>query len=227
MKKSIIFGLLILSNSALFGESFKDLTDMQNFYYQKGYNESAEKFYKLGYEKAIRDMTAKLKIYKKNIDSYEAGKYYMSVNKITFPRVFKTKDSSGNYVIHIENPEVKEKLSLEDIFALPEIELTNCNQNTTFDNSTNGQLGNSVAMNSIYQSVNTTNGYITSPISQLKEFGIVFPKTERIKKILDSATIKYAELPNGIKAYFKNENEFKTFCKINTGDEKCLNLFAR
>lgn len=224
MKKKL--ALVFLSSVLLISaeNNYKDLTDMQNFYYQKGYNESAEKFYKLGYERAVRDLTNKLKIYKKNIDSYEAGKYFMSVNKITFPRVFKTRDKNNNYIIHIENPEIKEQLSLEDIFALPELDLNNCNSDYSYNKMTNSDLDNPVALNGIYQSVSTNKNYITSPVSQLREFGILFPKTERVKRILDSANVKYAELPDNIKAYFQNEQDFKTFCKINTGDTKCLNL---
>ena len=79
--KKITMGLLSCAVLAttLFGAeaSLKDLTEMQNFYYNKGANDVSEKMYKKGYEQAVFDLTRAMQKYVKIIESYEAGKYYM------------------------------------------------------------------------------------------------------------------------------------------------------
>lgn len=237
IKKSLI--LFMATTSLLFATdtSVKDLTDMQNFYYQKGYNDASEKFYKSGYQQAVFDMMKQTQKYRTLIDTYEAGKYYMQNNKITFPRVYRTRNDNGQYVIHIDTPEVKEKLSLEDIFVLPEIESVSqgsYNNNYNIGGNINNEL-QAIADNSPVNNVNYNyiapatpsvidEQPVTAPISIMKEFGIVFPKTERIKRILDAGSIKYVEMPDNYKAYFKNQNDFNTFCKNTSGDEQCNNL---
>lgn len=230
--------LLTTISSAVLGLSFaaeqpalKDLTDMQNFYYEKGYNDASEKFYKSGYEQAVFDLVKAMQKYRTVIDSYEAGKYYMLNNKITFPRVYRTRDANGNYIIQIDAPEVKEKLSLEDIFILPELE---SNTQKSYNNSFGSNFNNPDISNPVYSaSANTiypVNDNVignTSPISITREFGVSFPKTERIKRILDVAKIKYAEMPSEYKAYFNNKNDFNTFCKNASGDIQCSNLFQK
>ncbi|MBZ8002376.1 hypothetical protein [Campylobacter canadensis] len=216
MKKSIIlFSTLCIFS---FANDIKDLTEMQNFYYQKGYNEASEKFYKYGYEKALRDITAQMQKYKAIIDSYEAGKYYMQNGKITFPRIYKTKESNGDYTIHITQPEIKEKMTLQDIYMLPEYE--NIKDNNIINNK---QYSENVADNTIHQ-VNTNDYEVTSAISNFREIGIVFNKTQRIKNSFDMLNIKYIETPDNYKAYFKNANDYKSFCKTTTGNEECEGL---
>lgn len=228
----------VLGTSVMFGADvgMKDLTDMQNFYYQKGYNDASEKFYKSGYEQAVMDMLKQAQKYKTLVETYEAGKYYMQNNKITFPRVYRTKNANGQYVIHIDTPEIKEKLSVEDIFVLPEL---NSYSQGSYSNSSmiSSALDNEFAMIDANDPANSVNyNYIapanpnidsipaTSPISIMREFGTTFPKTERIKRILDAGNVKYAELPTEYKAYFRNQTDFNTFCKNTSGDATCQNL---
>lgn len=233
-----IFLTTLLGASTLFGADvgMKDLTDMQNFYYQKGYNDASEKFYKSGYEQAVMDMLKQAQKYKTLVETYEAGKYYMQNNKITFPRVYRTRGMNGQYIVHIDTPEIKEKLSVEDIFVLPELD--NISQGSYSNNSMiSSAIDNEFNMIDINDPANSVNyNYIspanpnvseipaTSPISIMKEFGTNFPKTERIKRVLDAGNVKYAELPDGYKAYFRNETDFKTFCKNTSGDATCQNL---
>ena len=61
----------------------------------------------------------------------------------------------------------------------------------------------------------------------MKESSQTFPKTERIKRVLDASGMKYAETPSGYKTYFKNETDYSTFCKNISGDEKCSNLLQK
>lgn len=206
-------------------EQIKDLTQMQNFYYDKGYRVGSEKFYKKGYEQAILDMVQQMKQYKQTIDAYEAGKYYMKNNKITYPKVYRYRDGDGQYKIQIDPPEVKSKLTLEDIFMLPELSK---NANLSYQNN---QLLNSDAKNVMYGnsfgSVNEAGVKNTSPIAILQEFGIDFPKTPRIKKLLEKNNIKYVQTPSSYKGYFSSKNNFQTFCRTNTGDSRCRNLFRK
>lgn len=220
-KKSIIsiIATTILSSN-VFGVEAKlsDLTDMQNFYYQKGYNDASEKFYKMGYEQATIDLIKQLGNYKKLIDSYESGKYFSENGKITYPQMYRTRDVRGNYIIHIETPKIKEKLTIEEIFELPEIKC----EGLGYDANSNSNNG--LKINSLHNPNGQYNG-VNSPIASLREFGVNFPRTARVKKLLDNSNIKYSETNNSYKAFFKNENDYKTFCKVSTGDEKCISLF--
>ncbi|WP_122872061.1 hypothetical protein [Campylobacter showae] len=235
---SVCFAGISMLNAADSTE-LKDLTEMQNFYYQKGYNDASEKFYKAGYEKAVLDLIKQTQKYRSIIDSYEAGKYYMQNNKITFPRVYRTRNAEGQYIIQMEAPEVKEKLSIEDIFILPEIERVsqanyaingNSNNNNAMSYGPSDAGAGSQIQQPLYNSilpVNNNSIEATSPISIMKESSQTFPKTERIKRVLDASGMKYAETPSGYKTYFKNETDYSTFCKNISGDEKCSNLLQK
>lgn len=237
-KKILLLATVFASSISLHAESPKlqDLTEMQNFYYQKGYNDASEKFYKHGYEQAVFDLVKQMEKYRHIIDAYEAGKYYMQTNRITYPKIYRIKNGNGQYTIHIETPEVKEKLSLEDIFILPEImsNSVSSQQNYNYQNrpfeihsGSVGRSNSSTDMNTIYPSnmnIVTSN---TSPISTMREFGVSFPKTSRVKQVFDNAGIKYVETPNEYKGYFKNEKDFNTFCKNTSGDSKCSNLYQK
>lgn len=225
--KKIFTGVLIPIVTMFAADTnLKDLTEMQNFYYQKGYNDASEKFYKSGYEQAVFDLTKQMQKYRKLIDSYEAGKYYMEKNKITFPKIFRSKDNNGNYIVQIETPEIKEKLTLEDIFILPELDNINASfsSQSQFGTNTINSPVYSAKMNAIYPARNTTASSINSPISIMKEFSVTYPKTDRIKRVLESGSIKFVETPQHYKAYFRNQNDFELFCKQVSGDKECRNL---
>ena len=242
--KKVTMGLLssTVLATTLFGAeaSLKDLTEMQNFYYNKGVKDASEKMYMKGYEQAVFDLTGAMQKYRKIIDSYEAGKYYMQNNKITFPRIFSSKDVNGNYIIHIEPPEVKEKMTLQDIFLIPQIENNSQIMRNNFGGSytSNGSysvnVGNNVIPNPLYSAksnaihpARNSTANISTPISIMKEFGVSFPKTDRIKRVLESGSIKYVESPDEYKGYFKTEQEYKTFCKSVSGNETCQNLMGQ
>ncbi|WP_149702253.1 hypothetical protein [Campylobacter concisus] len=240
--KMLLFSICLASASILNATespALKDITEIQNFYYQKGYNDASEKFYKAGYEKAVLDLIRQTQKYRSIIDSYEAGKYYMESNKITFPRVYRTRNAEGQYIIQMEAPEVKERLSIEDIFILPEIEQASQTNYNTINGNNNGvvapynpsEIGaGSQTQQPLYNSilpVADNSIEATSPISIMKESSQTFPKTERIKRVLDASGMKYAETPSGYKTYFKNETDYKTFCKSISGDERCSSLLQK
>jgi len=240
MRKIILVALCAASTFSIAtakDEPLKDLTDMQNFYYEKGYRDASEKFYKAGYEKAIMDLIGRAEKYRSTINAYEAGKYYMQSGKITFPKVYRTRNANGEYVVHIDMPEVKEQLSLEDLFVLPDasVSVPSSTPSIAGSSSTSSAFSMSagtspakkaVNMNTIYSVGSDKDKVVNSPISQMREFGVEFPKTQRIKAIFDGNNVKYVETPNQYKAYFKNEGDFRTFCKNTSGDDLCANLQA-
>ena len=237
-KKIILSALIATSFLYSADANIKDLTEMQNFYYQKGYNDASEKFYKSGYEQAVFDLTKQMQKYRKIIDSYEAGKYYMSQNKITFPKIFRTKDANGNYVVQIETPEIQEKLTLEDIFVLPELDRAgNYSSRATtpnFSSSSSYRVGagdDNIINNPAYSAktnaihpARANTSPVGSPISIMKEFGVSFPKTDRIKRVFESGNIKFVETPSEYKGYFRNKDDFELFCQNVSGDKQCSNL---
>ena len=121
MKKTILLTFAFIASFVFAETPYQDLTNMQNHYYEKGYKEASKIYYRLGYEEAIKNSIKSLEKYKKQIDAYEAGKYYSQSGKLTYPQMYRVKEGD-NYIIRIERPELKEKMTYKDILMIPEFQ---------------------------------------------------------------------------------------------------------
>lgn len=214
MKKYLLIS--ILTGSFLFAENtFLDLTQMQNHYYEKGYKEASKTYYRLGYEAAIKNSIKSLEKYKKQIEAYEAGKYYSQSGKLTYPQMYRVKEGD-NYVIRIERPELKEKMTYKDILMIPEF-----NGDLLNDVEFSKELGanETNAFNSITP-IQTTN----SPIADIRRFEVEFPKNDNIKQILAKNGKIYISTPESYKVIFDDKTDYETFCKNVSGDTQCQRL---
>ena len=204
MRKLFLTSLL-MAGALLAGEdstNYKDLTNMQNHYYEKGYKEASKIYYRLGYEKAI--------------DAYEAGKYYEKSGKLTYPQMYRVKDGE-NYIIRIERPELKEKMTYKDILMIPEFSSDLLADMDGFGSTSENEM-NAFNLVTPIQEVN-------SAIAEVRQFEIELPKTDKVKKILSNNGKVYVSSPNSYKVLFNDKNDYETFCKTVSGDLKCDKLF--
>lgn len=218
MRKLFLTSLLI-AGALLAGEdstNYKDLTNMQNHYYEKGYKEASKIYYRLGYEKAIKNSIKALEKYKAIIDAYEAGKYYEKSGKLTYPQMYRVKDGE-NYIIRIERPELKEKMTYKDILMIPEFSSDLLADMDGFGSTSENEM-NAFNLVTPIQEVN-------SAIAEVRQFEIELPKTDKVKKILSNNGKVYVSSPNSYKVLFNDKNDYETFCKTVSGDLKCDKLF--
>lgn len=213
-KLKIVVAGMLLGSFVCAEEKSVDLTQMQEFYYNKGYQVAAEKFYRMGYEKAIANATKALSKYKNEIDSFEAGKYLSEKGKLTIPKIYRLKNSDGSYLVKVLPPEVKEPLSYSDILRLPEYEAMADIDSVKIDEISN-------AFHSLAD--NTQN--ITSANTDLRAFDIAFPKNDKVRNVLTKNNRVITETPDGYKVTFSNKTDYETFCKTTTGSESCEPLF--
>lgn len=216
--KKIVLTSLMLATALFAGEdstNYKDLTNMQNHYYEKGYKEASKIYYRLGYEKAIKNSIKALEKYKAQIEAYEAGKYYEKNGKLTYPQMYRVKDGE-NYVIRIERPELKEKMTYQDIIMIPEFNsdlMADMDAPTPSENEMN-------AFNLV-----TPIQEVNSAIAEVRQFEVELPKTDKVKKILSNNGKVYISSPTSYKVIFNDKNDYETFCKTVSGDPQCEKLF--
>ena len=216
MRKLLLSTIVLASSFALAETPYQDLTNMQNHYYEKGYKEASKIYYRLGYEEAIKNSIKSLEKYKKQIEAYEAGKYYSQSGKLTYPQMYRIKEGD-NYVIKIERPELKEKMTYKDILMIPEfsgemLSDINKNENIVGPNEIN-------AFNSV-----TPTQVVNSPIADVRRFEVEFPKTDNIKGILAKNNKMFVATPNSYKVIFDDKRDYETFCKNVSGDTQCQRL---
>lgn len=213
MKKYLFLAMI---GGCLFAETpYQDLTNMQNHYYEKGYKEASKIYYRLGYEEAIKNSIKSLEKYKKQIDAYEAGKYYSQSGKLTYPQMYRVKDGD-NYVIRIERPELKEKMTYKDILMIPEFQ-----GDLLSDVSFTEEIG--VNQMNAFNSV-TPVQTLNSPIADVRRFEVEFPKNDNVKQILAKNGKIYISTPESYKVVFDDKTDFETFCKNVSGDTQCQKL---
>ena len=213
MKKYLFLAMI---GGCLFAETpYQDLTNMQNHYYEKGYKEASKIYYRLGYEEAIKNSIKSLEKYKKQIDAYEAGKYYSQSGKLTYPQMYRVKDGD-NYVIRIERPELKEKMTYKDILMIPEFQ-----GDLLSDVSFTEEIG--VNQMNAFNSV-TPVQTLNSPIADVRRFEVEFPKNDNVKQILAKNGKIYISTPESYRVVFDDKTDFETFCKNVSGDTQCQKL---
>ncbi|MDA3053283.1 hypothetical protein [Campylobacter sp. JMF_03 NE3] len=215
MKKFLLLATLATS-SLLFAETpYQDLTNMQNHYYEKGYKEASKIYYRLGYEAAIKNSIKALEKYKTKIDAYEAGKYYSQSGKLTHPQMYRVKEGD-NYVIRIERPELKERMTYRDILMIPEF-----NGDLLKDMNFEDEVGTNQinAFNNV-----TPIQAVNSPIADVRRFEVEFPKNDTVKAILAKNNKIFVSTPESYKVIFDDKRDYETFCKNVSGDAQCQRI---
>ena len=205
--KKIALSLLCLSSFLLADN--KNLNALANFYYKQGYQTGYKEGYEKGYQDALNYAKEKLKEYALKIKAYEAGKYLIKTEKITYPQVFYLKNPDDNSIkIVIKNSQIENEIGADDILYLPKLNLKEYkNINDTINE--NYQVSNSVSLKEIQ-----TNPEVPKPSKDtLKTYYIYMPNTESYKKILNQAGLVYSEEGNKLKIIFASKKDAQNFIK--------------
>ena len=215
----------IITTSQLFANT-KDklpnnITEIEKFYYNKGYKDAYNKGYNKGYEDAIRDVLKRLAKYKNKMEAIESAKYLLKQGKITYPQVFKISDGDS-YKIVIIPPKVEDKLSIDDLVKIPNIINTQDLTSQTDDTKNKSNVN----PNAFY--LQNQNYYTNTPIKEAKslnnEISMRFPKKAFIKKILIKSGKPIIEEKDDYLIIFDSKKEKESFCK-NIGGAICQYAF--
>jgi len=222
---SILGSLLIITNlSAKNIDNKVNITNLEQFYYQKGYNDAKKEAYAKGYRDAIKDALKILYKYKNKMEAIESGKYLLKEGKITYPQVFKIRKPDGSYQIVITKPLVEEKLNVNDLVKIPTL---NQNYNISLDlTDSSSEIIEKSNLSDYPNSFHLQNEkyYVKTPFKRAKSLNyetcLTFPKLPKVKKILIASGKPFVEEKDGYKIYFNNPKEKISFCK-NIGGELC------
>ncbi len=232
MKKRVfITGLLLgaLAVNAFADETVqkntKNLNGIANFYYKQGYQTGYKQGYEAGYAKAIRYAENKLNEYALKIKAYEAGKYLIKSQRITYPQVFYIKNPLDNSIkIVIKNSQISNEIGASDILYIPELNLKD------FNNINNSVNPNSSKYHTVSNAVSLNEEQTNPEIPKLSKntlntYYIYMPNTQSYKDILNQAGLVYAETGNRLKIIFTSKQNAKKFIK-NFGLVKNVDYFT-
>jgi len=229
-KTSIFFGTLLLSlnlSAQDSGFEVNKFSSIQKFYYNLGRNRSKQEFYSQGYSDAVRDFKKLLKSYEARIKKLEAGKYLIESGKITYPEVYKTRDSHGGYKIHIEAPVVEREFTAEDLFIVPLVDSNMArNAKIAYPNEPIEE-GNGFSDSFFIPSMSNEvrNNVPKTPKEAVKKVYVdIRYKSSSIKEFLDNYNATYSVSDNGYRVEFNSESEKRKFCTDLTGEASCYGL---
>lgn len=221
---SLVTLIIISFNSSMYGsnnESNDEFTEMQEFYYERGFKDAAKEYYLKGWKNHEKAILKKLKAYEKKIQAYEASKYLLKNGYITYPESYRIKNPDGSYKTVITKPKIEKPLRVQDLFLLPELE-----------EDLNSEITKDLEKKNINKK-NINNGYylpnshisksnIPTSINSLPaKSDITFNKNIKVLNLVNSLNLKHLEMPQKIKVYFNNNSERANFCYELTGDREC------
>jgi hypothetical protein len=188
-------------------------SQINQFYYNKGYSDGKTIGYDKGYQKAIKDVLKVLQKYKTKMEAIESAKYLLREGKITYPQVFKVW-KNGGYKIIITPPKVEDKLSITDL-----VNVLTLNNNTNYDSNDNSTNNTNTNVSSNDKSFHIQNEqyYTKAPLrrasSILNKTILYLPKTATIHQLLISSGKSFAETQKSYEIFFNSESEKNNFCK--------------
>ena len=196
-----------------------NISDIQEFYYKKGYEDGQKDSYAKGYKDAIRDVLRVLSKYRNKMSAIEASKYLMRNGKITYPQVFKVEEN-GNFKIVIIPPKAEDTLTIEDLVKIPLLHKGSFTDNISFNNDTNKK--GEVNSNAFH--LQNEKYYTNTPLQRAKDINnevcLLLPKNYQIKKILEASGKPFIEEQKYYKVFFNSITEKRSFCE-NIGVKQC------
>ncbi len=220
MKKEIIW-LVALSvcSSTLYAKK----ADADKFFYDKGFNDGKTEGMRLGYDKAKKEIMAKLKNRLAAIKAMEAGKYLSKKHKITAPQIYQVKKPDGSMSVLVKGCRLEGELTPEEIVLLPKAEnlyasgVEGANAESLLPSTVDPVQGNKGVSNGVFMPGIDSNRY-DKPAMASSMTNTVYkylPNTEFYTKLLRSSGFPYT-ISNGgtnLKVRFSSEREAITFLK--------------
>lgn len=118
-KKALLLLSIVVMGTTAINAKQMSTDELEKFFYNKGYADAKNTHYEKGYADGLSYAEAKLKEYTTKIKAYEMGKYLMSKNKISYPKVYQTLDANGNVRVVIDGCKIQSELSTADITMMP------------------------------------------------------------------------------------------------------------
>jgi len=219
MKKEIIW-LVALSvcSSTLYAKK----ADADKFFYDKGFNDGKTEGMRLGYDKAKKELMAKLKSRLTAIKAMEAGKYLSKKHKITAPQIYQVKKPDGSMSVLVKGCRLEGELTPEEIVLLPkagnlDADASAANAKSLLPSTVDPVQGTKGVSDGVFMPGIDSNRY-DKPAMANSMTNTVYkylPNTEFYTKLLRSSGFPYT-ISNGgtnLKVRFSSEREAITFLK--------------
>jgi len=231
IKTTLLLSLLpiLFTQNVLADNGFETnkFSPIQQFYYNLGENKSKDKYYRLGYSAAVKDVAILLKEYEAKIKRLEAGKFLIESSKIAYPEVYKTRTRDG-YKIHIDAPVIERAFSADDLFLIPLYEgvaTVYKEKKYTYETASNERplISDGFSIPSMSQQKIST---VPTKVKDVKNtiYVDIRHKNSTIKDFLDAYNANYAVSEDGYKVRFNSEAEKRRFCLDLTGEVNCYGL---
>ena len=225
-KKTILTaGILLMfgfTGLNAFSNNNKNLKGLADFYYKQGYQAGYKSGYEKGYQDALNYAKQKLQEYALKIKAYEAGKYLIKEDKITYPQVFYIKKPDNSIQIVIKNSQIANEISAGDILYIPKLNLNDYSDIYSTANKNSLTVSNAVSLNQLQ--INPEVPKISK--NTLKVYYLYMPNTQSYKALLNKANVPYAEDGNRLKIIFSSKKNAEEFIK-NYGLVKNVDYFTK
>jgi len=119
--KTILLTLIIASSALYSQDEVKQYSteNIEQFQFNRGLKEGLEKGYKQGYKDALEFAKRQLRLYRKQIEAMEAGKYLKEYDKkITDPAIYQVREGNTIKVL-VRGCKIARPLTPDEIIELP------------------------------------------------------------------------------------------------------------
>jgi len=219
MKRKIVVAVVLcLSTGPLYAKK----ADADKFFYEKGFTDGKKEGMRIGYEKAKKEVLAKLKSRLKAIKAMEAGKYLSKKHKITAPQIYQVKKPDGSMSVLVKGCRLEGELTPEEIVLLPKAEesytgISGANANSLLPSTVDTSTTDRGVSNGVFMPGVDANRYDKPQLANSMTNTVYkyLPNTNFYTKLLRSSGFPYT-ISNGgtnLKVRFSSEREAIIFLK--------------
>jgi len=195
--------------------------DADKFFYEKGFTDGKKEGLRLGYEKAKKEVLAKLKSRLSAIKAMGAGKYLSKKHKITAPQIYQVKKPDGSMSVLVKGCRLEGESTPEEIVLLPKAEniyggASGANADSLLPSTVDAQ-GSAGVSNGVFMPGIDANRYDKPALASSMTSTVYkyLPNTEFYTKLLRSSGFPYTMSNGGVnlKVRFSSEREAITFLR--------------
>lgn len=213
--------MVLFALGMIFSPLYAKKADADKFFYDKGFSDGKTEGMRIGYEKAKKEVLAKLKNRLTAIKAMEAGKYLSKKHKITAPQIYQVKKPDGSMSVLVKGCRLEGELTPEEIVLLPKAEsnyagISGANADSilpsTVETGSNKGVSNGVFMPGIDSNRYDKPALAGSMTNTVYKY---LPNTAFYTKLLRSSGFPYTISNGGVnlKVRFSSEREAITFLK--------------
>ena len=219
MKKEIIW---LIALGLCVNPLYAKKADADKFFYDKGFTDGKTEGMRLGYDKAKKELMAKLKSRLTAIKAMEAGKYLSKKHKITAPQIYQVKKPDGSMSVLVKGCRLEGELTPEEIVLLPKAgnlyaDASTANAKSLLPSTVDPVQGTKGVSDGVFMPGIDSNRY-DKPAMANSMTNTVYkylPNTEFYTKLLRSSGFPYTMSNGGtnLKVRFSSEREAIIFLK--------------